>query len=202
MRWLILFCLLLACDGDSCTPISSDGGSLTTPSGAPYYWDSYAFPIPLHVDSTQSKEFRNAIRDSVSHWEEITGEDLFTINLVSPNALEVLGIPMRGVIGVSISELGKNMSGKTINGQNETTLYRDDLGGDMGRIYGCIVYLDEDLKEEDYLAVMIHELGHALTLDHDENEDSLMYYAATKDPDATITQEDIERVRRMKRNEL
>ena len=196
-RFFIYAFFLFGCNDVSCEPLNQDGGFMTTPEGHPYYWDSYIFPIPVHIDSSQPQWLLDEIESGIQHWERITGKNLFTSIHIESGGLAVTGIPVRGVLGVTTSQLGNDRSGRNVNGQTELTVYSDRLGGREGRIYGGVIFFDLEMGRSKARSTVIHELGHALALAHDGNDDSIMFISANSNPNARVTDEDIERIRRM-----
>ena len=196
-RIILLFvCLFIV--GAHCQDVQIiDGGSLTSKNGSEYYWDMYLLPLRVHIDSSLSPEIKGIIKAAAQRWEDEIGFDVFEIYEVSPTSKEILGFPVGGVISVSRTQLGMaDWSDSAINGMAEISLFKDDLGGIEGRIYGVNMWLDIDLLVHRIYDTAVHEFGHCLSLAHDTNDpSSIMFPSSERNIDADIKKEDILRIR-------
>ena len=162
---------------------------LTTSTGARYHWrltESQRIKVILNKNNL-SNSYLIAIQQAVRFWNNKIGKDVLVIRFTG----EIDFIP--GAISIYRAQLdseqtagGPNLVGQTV------------LGGDKdtGEISGAVILLDASLLPEHVAPTVIHEIGHALALAHDEDdENSLMFpymWSATRQQ---ITAEDISAVR-------
>lgn len=174
-----------------------DGGALTTQNGSHYYWDSYLLPLRIHIDSSLSPDIKEIIKKAAKKWEDEVRMDLFEIYEVSPTSKEILGFPVGGVISAAQAQLGvTGWSDATINGEAEIYLFKDELGGSEGRVYGVNMWLDVDLSKSKIFDTVVHEFGHCLTLAHDSDDPSSIMYPSHKGRvNPRIMRDDILRIR-------
>ncbi len=191
MKRLLVILLLIFCSGAHCgTP--RDGGALLTRTGHEFYWSSDSFPIQVHINPDLPLIIKDEIYLAVLHWNDVVGAEVFQTSEVITNT----EIPILGVISIDRKKLRRNSRGQRIRGQAQVHLYTGQSGRN-GRIYSVSTWLDLDLEISRVCITTIHELGHALSLRHDGDPKSAMYY--TTSFDQILMKEDIDRVRNMMR---
>lgn len=191
MKRLFIILLLIFCSGAHCeTP--RDGGALLTRTGHEFYWTSNSFPIQVHINSDLPFIIKDEIYLAVLHWNDIVGAEVFQSLEIITNTETLIF----GVVSINRKELKINSRGQRIRGQAEIHLYAGQ-DGQNGRIHSVNTWLDLDLEISRVCITTIHELGHALSLRHDGDPKSIMYY--TTSFDQVLMKEDIDRVRNMMR---
>ncbi len=157
------------------------------------YWVEHDFPLWVFIDKDMSELHVQTTLSACDAWNNTVGVRVFEPLLWD----YALPLPRDvGVVGVSIRELGRR-DGEILNGLHRG-LYHE---GTQHR-RASMIWFDDDLEDEFLEVVMIHELGHALTLDHDENPRSVMHpHVAQMPMPVFIMPEDAERIRRMAEGE-
>jgi len=186
----VLLCLGLFSVGCHHTPALVDGGSIQH-RGADVYWSSEDFPLWVFVDDDMDVEHINSVIASCELWNHTLGVQVF-----EPVVWDFERTLPRteGVVAVTISQLG--VDGRaTVNG-----LHRGSYYDGTSRKRASMIWFDEDLETASLDTVITHELGHALTLDHDNNPRSIMHPNVTQMVQPTfIMPEDVVRIQNMVR---
>lgn len=154
----------------------------------PLRWSKNSLPISLWYNELFPDEWKKALVDSSREWNKAAGTLLFMDPLVSliGDALP----PLRGHVLVKMSdeETGfmQSDSGHTELRFNEET----------GEIYSAIISMPHDQMKLAF-AISLHELGHALGLEHDEIKESIMYPTLSDRVEpGKITDADAERIKK------
>jgi predicted Zn-dependent protease len=175
-------------------PAPVDGGSVEI-NGFEVYWLQKDFPLQLFIDSKLPAMHIAATYEAAATWNSELGVKVFepvVYDLSTP-------VPSTtGVVTVTMTELGKSENGNRILGLARLTAYRGS-----SRIRAVRLWFDTDLSDEVLLIVMTHELGHALTLEHDNDCTSIMHPTVVDCKDTVEIKDDDEaRIKGMTRRTL
>lgn len=165
-----------------------DGGSIEI-NGAEIYWDKADFPLWVLVDDQMPETHIQATFEAANEWNMVVGAQVFRTlrydhSRPAPRTY--------GFIAVSMKDLGK-----TPHNTRKLGVARAILHENSTRMRASQVWFDLDLDESILLTVMIHELGHALTLDHDDDCTSIMHPTVVTCPSPGIKDDDVNRIRDM-----
>lgn len=172
------------------TAISS--GYLTSQDCQPLSWQN--LPILLTKDPSLPAELSIAIDDAIDMWERETGIDLFQIvDGESQNTIATRAATAWGEEPV----FGKNEEpAKTVYLYRQNRLFDTDIF--FNEAYHFSPH--ETSGTFDATTICLHELGHVLGLDHDNDtspEKSIMNSQIQKTERRTLSQRDIDRIRRL-----
>lgn len=171
-----------ACSCVKSTPLL-DGGSITR-NGRDLYWVDSDFPLYVIIDDTMFPDYIEDTILAVDTWNHELEVPAF-YPILSSN---VIYQPRSGYINVTMQDLRPNY-----NGLHEGHVHEDTEHMKMSN-----VWLDVELFGEEILIVATHELGHALTLEHDHDHRSVMHPNVLDMPNKVyIMPDDVERIRRM-----
>ncbi len=187
VRFLLL--LMFALVASSCVPNMPphDGGSIEV-RGREVYWESEDFPIWVLIDERMPALYLQATLEAADDWNTAVGEQVFEPIVYD----HTRPAPRRsGFIAVSMRDLGLSPRNTRMLGLARAVLHTGTTHMKVGQ-----VWFDLDLSDEIVLVVMQHELGHALTLEHDNDCDSVMHPQVTQcEPPVHMTLEDRARIR-------
>lgn len=193
VRWFLLFLLLiLTTVAVSCGAVQSspqDGGSITK-NGQELYWTGDDFPLWLLIDDQLPPMHAQATIEAALLWNAEVGDQVFEPLLYdfsrsAPND--------HGLVVVSMRELGQ-----TDRDTRRLGMARAVTREGTHHMRASQVWFDTDLDDSVLLVVMLHELGHALTLDHDNDCGSIMHPTVVScEGSVQMTPEDIHRIRSM-----
>lgn len=139
------------------------------------------------MDVTIDPHYIRGTQAAVAHWNSIVGMRLLYVTPHLGDTWEPANC-----IDVRERDLGGSDLHTRLWGLNSPTVARD------GRIIRSLVEFDEDLPDEVIFEIALHEFGHALGLQHDEDHpNSIMFPYVSRDGSQRIQQEDIEAIRQM-----
>jgi hypothetical protein len=170
-------------------PTAVDGGSIKT-NGHETYWVEEDFPLWVLIDEHLPDTHIQATIEAVDTWNTELSVQAFEPIIYDHSRTAPRGF---GFVVVSMSDLGQSARDTRILGLARSTLH---VG--TARMRASQIQFDEGLDETLLLVVMIHELGHALTLEHDNDCGSIMYPSVVNcEGLVAIRPDDLIRVRAM-----
>lgn len=165
----ILMALLFTCLL-GCMAMPSTVGGVMHHGGCPVYWQPQDFPLHVVVDRRLSGTQQAALQEAVLRWNTAVGEAAFSVDReIDWYDLELLD-PVDSTVYVMLADL-PDRDDTVIQGWASLTY-------DGCHITHVLTFLDVAVPDEDAMLVFEHELGHALGLDHDEWEPSIMWHYA------------------------
>jgi len=182
----LFFCLLLLISGCSRDLfLNTQSNVLENCYGNSILWKEY--PVLVTIDSSLSLEEKNNIINSINRWNLIAENEIFTYQF-APNSVGS-GVWITNC-NLEISEDGTRILGR-IN-----RFFDLDLNGQPTHIKFANICILENLNSDYWNVVIFHELGHALSLNHDLNSNSVMYLYAIHE-EQIIEEQDILFVRNL-----
>jgi hypothetical protein len=149
------------------------------------------FPLHVYIDDTMDQKKVESVFRATDQWNWAVGNVVFV-----PMAYTLTADPLRnhGFITITEAELGKSGNGGSVHGDQIGFFYEGTSHRMMAQ-----VRFDDDLQDSLLDEVMIHELGHALCLQHDKDDiRSIMYpYVGERSGHLFIMPDDIMRIRLM-----
>lgn len=128
-----------------------------------------------------------SIDKAVTRWNNALGREFLVINR------EIFPAPIpvdRGVIHFSYADLADTSEDHRKLGEARRSVSRS-----TGEVRSVLITLDVDISERYMVSTVVHELGHALGLRHDESSPRSIMYPTMWDRNQIIFEEDIEVVR-------
>lgn len=191
--WRVVLLLVLGLFTFGCLvnhPPILDGGSIQV-NGYIAFWEADVFPLWLVIDDQLPPSHITATYSAAARWNDEVDIQVFEPVLWD---LSVAAPRTFGFVVVSMRELGEDLQTRRILGLAHSHVYTG-----TGRMYFSEVWFDNDLDEDRLQIVMEHELGHTLTLAHDENDcRSLLHPRVTNcPPPIYIMPDDLDRIRLM-----
>lgn len=176
----LFFCLLLLISGCSRDLfLDTRSNVLENCYGNPILWKEY--PVLVTIDSSLSLEEKNNIINSINRWNLIAEDEIFIYQFGTNSIGNGVWITN---CNLEIAEDGTRILGR-IN-----RFFDLDLSGQPIAIKFANICILENLNSDYRDVVIFHELGHALSLNHDLNLNSIMYLYAIHE-EQTIEEQDV-----------
>lgn len=170
---LTLACSLFIC----CVPSHSrHTNGVRFVDGNVVCWNPQDFPLTVSIEDSLSAEDRVALRSAMRTWNESVGLPVFTETDLSWGAIHVRKR--------SIQSQHPNVVLQGLAWRNYSN----------SRFTQCVITLAVGLEDSDVEIVFLHELGHALGLEHDSWQQSIMFSSAT-DSGGRIMSDDVAFIR-------
>lgn len=175
------------------TPMPLDGGLLKH-HGRNIYWTASDFPIYILIDDQLDDTLVSSIDLAVYEWNYQVGFSLFVTDIYD---FREPAPRTSGFIAVSQKDLGKSPRNPEANVLGLASPY---LHESSSHIKAVQVWYDDSITADNALLIMLHELGHALGLAHDNDCSSIMHphVVNCSSPEIVIKEEDITRIRNMR----
>ena len=163
-------------------------GKLYTLTG--FSWQS--FPIEYYIDSSVPDDFVEDVEFSINTWENITEVNIF-------NKVQTANADLVIKFGETDAEyvLGVTYVWNDIEGLDPYLIERSEIIMSVSADFQDLEITCELLPIDhpgpyDFMSVMIHEIGHALGLDHTEDEFATMHTFYIGTFGKTLSQGDID----------
>lgn len=180
-QWMVgLAALLAGCSATSrcLIPRTHTGRyteSLETECGLPYHWAERDFPVIVRVEDDLPDSYYLRVEEGVNLWNSFVGREF----LVLASEEFSSGSPRHPrEIRISQDELGLNPE----TGTRELGFARSTVDLNTGEIQSSVIKLDLNLEGNIILTVVIHELGHAIGLRHDDTDPGSTMFPLIWDP--------------------
>jgi len=134
--------------------------------GEPIQWSQNSFPIDVVIDSDMRSETRDIMIEAIEAWNRIVGLKVFTHQSGSQTSEE-------GTIWVTQEPLLPNECDRQLFGL--ASRFYSYILGIRSSIHHSTIRMHTDVPSRRILSTAIHELGHALGLQHDREISSIMY---------------------------
>jgi Matrixin len=149
----------------------TDCGMLRSPGGVELSWQ--ALPIFFVLDESVPESKHEEIREAARRWNDLVDRDIIFI-MESTEADVATRVPNVNVI----SYVGSDW-------QYQPTISMLTLVVSLGReIQSTDILINSfyhfDSPPEEFIEIMMHEMGHALGLEHSEVKENLMYPSVTR----------------------
>lgn len=151
-------------------------------------WPPGAFPLTIWTPEETPEKVRNAFGKAAKILGDAAGRLLFMPLQDMPTGYSA-GRPFRGHAELSAHPSAGEM--QRDHGVTDIDYDRRD-----GYIISCCVSVPAPVADEDYYPIMLHELGHVLGLDHDEQRESIMFPSLQGRPQA-LTEGDRKLLRKL-----
>ncbi len=176
---LLALCLMFAGCGQRPPPPEFLNEGLVTGT-AHYHWEH--FPIRVVMPQDIPPQYRNAVVQGILYWNTITDRNIFVI--VEGGGEPSLDIAPGSVL-VVFSTLPIGYLGVTWDDADIFTGYVDN---------SLVIFNAFQYSESEMWKTAVHEFGHVLGLEHDDDIRSVMYFESNSQQDR-VEPEDIEYVR-------
>ena len=144
-----------------------------------------SFPVRILIDESMNANYQEAAAEAAMSWNRLLGYDALYVEYTSTRS--EVDIPGSRTISVAERELGLN--------EHQVRLFGSaNNSSRIGVISNSRISLDPGIPDYAQLPVMLHEIGHALGLRHDDDPESIMFHSIDDTFCQTVQPEDREAV--------
>ena len=169
--FVVLIFVFIGCGYISFIP--SDSGIHTNEKGAQMHWES----VPIHVwyDGDLEEDVVKQSGLAIQHINSLVGTEIFLEPQRWPGIMAPDEAPHGTILLTKGYGIPKDYVSQSGDGCNVVARTLKDFKSETFHIYtATILFYKDGLKSEEYFALAIHELGHALGLAHDHDIFSIM----------------------------
>jgi len=137
-------------------------------------WPISMFPITVHFSNDLSLIWVEVYRKVIVNFNRSADRELFDLGSQVPSDFDVGSFPPSGMVYLRTSVYATDQDVcDTTNDGGAVTQHKYDK--ETGDILSAVVTLPDPYISSYTHAILTHELGHVLGLDHDEHKSSIMY---------------------------
>ena len=168
---LLIIIFFFGCSQTHQPSISYNGNYLRNKYGNIVYWRRY--PVIIRIDSNLSDYQIESTMAAVDRWNRIANTQVFSYSIIEENNSND-SQQTTSSVWIGECQLGRNSEQQQLLGFTNRTFLVDSYGEPI-RINSGSICIWNYLSDDQWYPVVLHELGHIIGLNHDLQENSIMY---------------------------
>ena len=168
---LLMVIFFFGCSQTHQPSISYRGNCLRNKYNNIIYWRRY--PIIIRIDSNLSDYQIDSTMAAVDRWNRVANAQIFSYNMIQENS-DSSSERIDSSVWIGECQLGRNSEEQQLLGFTNRTFLLDSYGEPIRINLGSICIWNH-LSDDQWYPVVLHELGHIVGLNHDMQENSIMY---------------------------